>query len=53
MKRPAPHQGGVTTLQTIEQRTVRKVTWGLLPLIVIILFVAYIDRTTSASPRGR
>src|SRR6478736_2572031 len=29
----------------IESRTVRKVAWRLLPLIVIIYLVAYIDRT--------
>ena len=32
-------------LQTLERRTIRKVSWRLLPLIVIIYFVAYIDRT--------
>jgi MFS transporter, ACS family, tartrate transporter len=31
--------------RTIEQRTVAKVSWRLLPLIVIIYFVAYMDRT--------
>lgn len=30
---------------TVEQRTMTKVSWRLLPLIVIIYFVAYIDRT--------
>jgi MFS transporter, ACS family, tartrate transporter len=30
---------------SIEQRTIRKVSWRLLPLIIIIYFVAYIDRT--------
>jgi Major Facilitator Superfamily len=30
---------------TIEQRTIAKVSWRLLPLIVIIYFVAYMDRT--------
>jgi MFS transporter, ACS family, tartrate transporter len=30
---------------TLEQRTIRKVGWRLLPLIVVIYFVAYIDRT--------
>jgi ACS family tartrate transporter-like MFS transporter len=30
---------------SIEQRTVRKVSWRLLPLIVVIYFVAYVDRT--------
>src|SRR5262245_21377345 len=34
-----------TTVPTIEQRTIRKVSWRLLPLIVVIYFVAYIDRT--------
>jgi MFS transporter, ACS family, tartrate transporter len=29
----------------IERRTIRKVAWRLLPLIVAIYFVAYIDRT--------
>src|SRR6476469_6688002 len=31
--------------QTLEKRTIAKVSWRLLPLIVIIYFVAYIDRT--------
>jgi MFS transporter, ACS family, tartrate transporter len=30
---------------TLEQRTIRKVSWRLLPLIVVIYFVAYVDRT--------
>jgi ACS family tartrate transporter-like MFS transporter len=30
---------------SIEQRTLRKVSWRLLPLIVVIYFVAYMDRT--------
>ena len=29
----------------IERRTVSKVSWRLLPLIVVIYFVAYMDRT--------
>ena len=29
----------------IEQRTIKKVSWRLLPLIVVIYFVAYMDRT--------
>src|SRR3954470_18757016 len=29
----------------IERRTVAKVSWRLLPLIVVIYFVAYMDRT--------
>ena len=29
----------------IERRTIRKVSWRLLPLIVTIYFVAYMDRT--------
>jgi ACS family tartrate transporter-like MFS transporter len=29
----------------IERRTIRKVAWRLLPLIVVIYFVAYVDRT--------
>jgi len=32
-------------LQTVERRTIKKVSWRLLPLIVTIYFVAYIDRT--------
>jgi MFS transporter, ACS family, tartrate transporter len=31
--------------RTLEQRTIAKVSWRLLPLIVIIYFVAYMDRT--------
>jgi ACS family tartrate transporter-like MFS transporter len=31
--------------RTVEQRTMAKVAWRLLPLIVLIYFVAYIDRT--------
>jgi MFS transporter, ACS family, tartrate transporter len=30
---------------TLEQQTIRKVSWRLLPLIIVIYFVAYIDRT--------
>jgi ACS family tartrate transporter-like MFS transporter len=30
---------------TIEQRTIAKVSWRLLPLIVVVYFVAYMDRT--------
>src|SRR4029077_17671195 len=30
---------------TLEQRTIAKVSWRLLPLIVVIYFVAYMDRT--------
>ncbi len=33
---------------TIESRTIRKVSWRLLPLIVIAYLVAYIDRTNVA-----
>jgi len=33
------------TTEPIERRTIAKVSWRLLPLIVIIYFVAYIDRT--------
>lgn len=33
------------TERTIEQRTMVKVAWRLLPLIVLIYFVAYVDRT--------
>ena len=32
-------------MPTLEQRTIRKVSWRLLPLIIVIYFVAYIDRT--------
>ena len=31
--------------RTLEQRTMAKISWRLLPLIVVIYFVAYIDRT--------
>src|SRR5262245_48022293 len=31
--------------KSIEQHTIAKVSWRLLPLIVVIYFVAYIDRT--------
>jgi MFS transporter, ACS family, tartrate transporter len=31
--------------KTLEQRTIRKISWRLLPLIVVIYFVAYVDRT--------
>ena len=32
-------------MPTLEQQTIRKVSWRLLPLIIVIYFVAYIDRT--------
>jgi ACS family tartrate transporter-like MFS transporter len=35
----------VTDERTIEQRTMVKVAWRIVPLIVLIYFVAYIDRT--------
>jgi MFS transporter, ACS family, tartrate transporter len=35
----------VDNASEIERRTIRKVAWRLLPLIVVIYFVAYIDRT--------
>ena len=35
----------MTAVPTLEQRTIRKVSWRLLPLIIVIYFVAYIDRT--------
>src|SRR6202163_4365056 len=31
--------------QTLEKQTITKISWRLLPLIVVIYFVAYIDRT--------
>jgi ACS family tartrate transporter-like MFS transporter len=31
--------------KTTQQRTIAKISWRLLPLIVVIYFVAYIDRT--------
>ena len=31
--------------RTLEQRTIAKISWRLLPLIVVIYFVAYMDRT--------
>src|SRR5439155_6328423 len=34
-----------TEASNLEQRTMAKVSWRLLPLIVVIYFVAYIDRT--------
>lgn len=33
---------------TVEQRTIRKISWRLLPLIIAIYFIAYIDRTNVA-----
>ncbi|MDP4003380.1 MFS transporter [Methylobacterium sp. NEAU K] len=35
----------VTAAPEIERRTVAKVSWRLLPLIVLIYFIAYMDRT--------
>ena len=32
-------------ISEVERRTIRRVAWRLLPLIVIIYLVAYIDRT--------
>src|SRR5438477_3616871 len=34
-----------TEASNLEQTTMAKVSWRLLPLIVVIYFVAYIDRT--------
>jgi ACS family tartrate transporter-like MFS transporter len=33
---------------TVEQRAIRRVSWRLLPLIIAIYFIAYIDRTNVA-----
>jgi hypothetical protein len=41
--------GTVSALQTLARRTISKISWRLLPLIVIIYFVAYIDRTNVSS----
>jgi MFS transporter, ACS family, tartrate transporter len=38
-------QATIDTTSEIERRTIRKVSWRLLPLIVTIYFVAYMDRT--------
>ena len=35
----------MSEINEIEHRMVKKVAWRLLPLIVVIHFVAYIDRT--------
>ena len=35
----------VAVERSVEQRTIAKISWRLLPLIVLIYFVAYIDRT--------
>ena len=37
--------------QSLEKRTIAKVSWRLLPLIVVIYFVAYIDRTNRGLSR--
>src|SRR5258708_16130672 len=37
-----------TSDQTIESSTMRKVSWRLLPVIVIAYLIAYIDRTNVA-----
>jgi ACS family tartrate transporter-like MFS transporter len=37
-------------IRTLEQRTVARISWRVLPLVILIYFVAYIDRT-SDSPR--
>ena len=34
--------------RTLEQETIRKISWRLLPLIITIYFIAYIDRTNVA-----
>ncbi len=38
----------MATAGTLEQRTIARISWRLLPLIVIIYFVAQIDRTNVA-----
>ena len=32
-------------LQTVERRTIAKVSWRLLPLVAVAYCIAYIDRT--------
>jgi hypothetical protein len=36
--------------RTIEQRTIAKVSWRLLPLMVVIYFIGYMDRTNVGRP---
>ena len=38
----------MSDVSSLEQRTVRKIAWRVLPLIVVIYLVAYIDRTNVA-----
>jgi MFS transporter, ACS family, tartrate transporter len=35
-------------MSSVEQRTIRRISWRLLPLIIAIYFIAYIDRTNVA-----
>lgn len=43
-----PAENDVEQELSLEKRTVKKVSWRLLPLIIVIYFVAYIDRTNVA-----
>lgn len=42
---PSRYPAADAPVTEIESRTIKKVSWRLLPLIVVIYFVAYMDRT--------
>lgn len=38
------NQSTTTTAETLEQRTIRKLTWRIVPFIMLLYFIAYLDR---------
>lgn len=38
------NQSTATKAETLEQRTIRKLTWRIVPFIMLLYFIAYLDR---------
>src|SRR6201997_5738498 len=38
------HRGGRLMTASVEQRTLRRITWRIVPFIMLLYFVAFIDR---------
>lgn len=39
-----PHNNTETSMNSLEQRTISKISWRLLPLLMVCYFIAYLDR---------
>ena len=43
----------VPVVSLLERQVIRKIAWRLLPVLMIGYFIAFVDRSTSASQRSR